>query len=961
MKKISLLLSLLALCFNIAFANPIDPEKALETANRFWNSQIKETGDLILKSPKTMSKAGSRINVQEHNPQYYICTPENGGGFIIISGDDALAPIVAYSTEAVDESSEMPTVLIEWLNEYCAYVNEVRTGTIKPAKKVTRASKTAIAPMLKTTWNQMSPYNNLCPEINGQKTPTGCTATAMAQIMKFHEWPITPKKAITWKSNITGKTENIDLTKRKYNWDNMLDHYRNGYTAEQAQEVAQLMVDVGKAIESSYSLQGTGSNDFFAANALVNIFGYSTAIQTIKRTNITEEKFIAKIRENLAARKPVLYTGTSLNYEGGHAFVCDGIDENDLLHIDWGWDGAYNGYFDMTYMSPAGIGTGGGSGSYNVAQGIIVDIAPSKADDVNSSEPVLYQTAIFQPDTDTKLYNYTTTYSNNRAKFRAAVFILNISHSILDVEFALGVENKDNTYRILVEGKTEGKLGFFGSSAYYVDFGIDIADKTNAFYFEKGTHTLKILYKDSTGNYTVMEGEQNRLMLDVNETSAKMYMALPDINVSSVELTSETPRIGSKVGFNAKFINNNTHNSTVVVVPILNTTLANGTVVRDTLKNSKKLFDVLDKREIFVKFETSDIYKNAGKCHITFAYNLDNYYVAKNYYNPAEAESVSGKSNTFTVKDEEAGGVPIVTSVKASNIKNGKTLDISATVTNQTYFGYKYSGNVALAIQNTSNNDMYILAKKEGVELEKNKSLSLSYKSSDYFPTLAEGNYEVIMCEKKGNKWEKISQSAQKTFSITNDTIGVPYLSDYTSVSKKSVMPGDSVDVDLTVSSFGGTFNGYIRVITLSGLTPVLRSNHIPVTINDGESHEITAECLCGSTAPEGQWTLIIKYYDKNKRELDVMSNNTFTFPGNDYFWVGNPPAGIENVTNEEIYVTVNDNILNIHGVQQGSEIAIYRLDGRTIYNGYETNISVDKGIYIICVDKTTIIKAAVK
>ena len=241
----TILLSSLFLTFTV-FANPIDPEMAGEIASNFWNSKFlhPKKEHLILQSPTKMAKAGSRINIKESDPQYYIYTPENNKGFIIVSGDDALAPVVGYSTEYTDMDSEMPAVLVEWLNEYSMYVDEVRAGNASPAARVAKAGKTAIAPMLQTSWDQSAPYNNLCPEVNGKKTPTGCTATAMAQIMKFHEWPITPIKSITWTNNITGKNENIDLKKRTYNWDNMLPHYRNGYKAEQAQEVAQLMVDV---------------------------------------------------------------------------------------------------------------------------------------------------------------------------------------------------------------------------------------------------------------------------------------------------------------------------------------------------------------------------------------------------------------------------------------------------------------------------------------------------------------------------------------------------------------------------------------------------------------------------------------------------------------------------------------------------------------------------------------------
>lgn len=961
MKKITFILSLFALYVNIVFANPIDPEKALETANNFWTSQIKKSETLILKSPEKMAKAGSRIHIQENNPQYYICTPENSEGFIIVSGDDALTPIIGYSTEMTNENNEMPAVLIEWLNEYSEYVNAVRKGEAEPVKKSTRAGKTAIAPMLKTTWDQTSPYNNLCPEVNGQKTPTGCTATAMAQIMKFHEWPITPIKAISWESNITGEKETIDLTKRKYNWSKMLPNYLNGYTAEQAHEVAQLMVDIGKAISSSYSLDGTGSNDSYAAKAFVNVFDYSKSVQIIKRTETTEEEYIAAIRKDLTAKRPVMYVGTGVNYNGGHAFVCDGIDENDLLHIDWGWSGAFNGYFDMTYMSPAGIGTGGGAGSYNVAQTIITNIAPSKENDVNNIAPTLYETAILKPDTEDEVYNYTAKYSNNIANFRIGIYILNRSHSNLEnLEFALGIDLGDGTYKIIenIPHDESLKSGYY--IGYYIDFGIDIANTNSNAYIKKGTHKLKVLYKNDDGKFIEMNGDTNRLMLDVNETSAKIYMALPDINVSDIELKSDIYRVGSKVNFNAKFINNNTYNSTVIVVPILNTTLSNGTVVRDTLTKYNTLFEILDNRDIYIEFNTNERFKQAGECYISFAYNLSNYYTEKAAYNANIAESVKGKSSTFTVKNETKKGTPVVTAIKASNITNGKALNISATLTNQSIGGYDYSANVAIAIRNTRNNEIYTLDQKDDVLLKKNQSITLNYNSTDYFPTIPAGNYEVLLYELEGNKQNIIEQDVEKRITITDDSNAIPYINSKTSVSGKSVTPGDSIKVDFTMSSYNGDFNGYIRINTINGLSPVLRSDYIPVAINNSENLEVNTTCWCGPNTPDGKWELIIKYFDKNKRELGSVSRNTIAFPDNNYFWVGEPQVGIDDVEDDEIYIKVYDGKLYVCGAE-GKELSLYSIDGRLIYNGTDRCFDVTNGIYVIIIDNSKVIKTIVK
>ena len=967
MKRFTALL-LLSLSLTITvFANPIDPEKAGEIAINFWNSKFQHTQaeHLILQSPSKMAKAGSRINIKESNPQYYIYTHGSNQGFIIVSGDDALAPIVGYSTEYTDENSEMPAALVEWLNEYCMYVDDVRAGKVTHVQKSAKAGKTAIAPMLQTTWDQSAPYNNMCPEVNGQKTPTGCTATAMAQIMKFHEWPVTPIKAISWKSNITGKTETIDLTKRTYNWDNMLPNYHNGYTAEQAKEVAQLMVDVGKAINSSYSPEGTGSNDLYATSAFVNVFDYSKAVRTIKRTDVTEDEYVTAIRENLEARQPVMSVGYGINYEGGHAYVFDGIDENDMIHIDWGWNGAFNGYFDMTYMTPAGIGTGGGTGTYNVGQAIIVNIAPSGENDESSVNLGLVEFGIYKPGTDDstndgKVYTYTSEYSSNTANFKVSSFITNRSHSNTQLDFALAVKKSNGTYQHLNYGKLDGALqpGYYTKG--YFEVTIDVANKNNYNYLEKGTYELKLLYKNSNGEYVEIISNQNCLILDVNETSATLRHALPDIHVSSVELTTPNPRIGSTIKFNARFMNKNTHNSEVLVVPIINTIRPDGSIASDTLKKVIRLFEIYDNRDIYVEYNTPNQFREVGDSYITFTYNLCSYYDRTGTYNTSLGESVSGKSDTFTIKEEEPGGAPAITAINASDITNGAMLNVSATVTNQTYAGYTYSGDLALVLRNTGTGQTFTVTEGTVTNLGKNRTVTLSYKSSDYFPALPTGRYEVMVLE-TSNDMNPIQHDVQKTFSITDGENAVPYINGRTSVSDAQVVAGDSVDVRLTLGSHNGTFDGYVRINTSSGLTPILRSNYIPVTITEGEKLQLNVACLCGSKATMGKWTLVIKYFDKNKRELGTLSNNTITYARNDYFWVGDETAIEEVESANEVAVKISGNTITVPGE---AVTTIYSTDGREVYHGTNNTIAVAKGMYIVTVQHagtTTVTKVFVK
>ena len=149
--------------------------------------------------------------------------------------------------------------------------------------------------------------------------------------------------------------------------------------------------------------------------------------------------------------------------------------------------------------------------------------------------------------------------------------------------------------------------------------------------------------------------------------------------------------------------------------------------------------------------------------------------------------------------------------------------------------------------------------------------------------------------------------------------------------------------------SYNGTFDGYVRINTSSGLTPILRSDYVPVTIAEGEKQQIDVACLCGAKATMGKWTLVIKYFDKNKRELGTLSNNTLTYARNDYFWVGDETAIEEVESVGDTTVTVRGNTITIANAEDAI-VTVYSADGREVYKGTDSTIQVAGGLYIVTV-----------
>ena len=317
---------------------------------------------------------GATTRAAEFTAPYYVFGPQGGDGFIIISGDDEFPALVGYSVSSPFTGDKMPEALSAFLADYEAYVAAVQTGQVSPPDVGTRAGGIEVAPMVTARWNQGQPYNDQC---NG--FVTGCVATAMAQIMNYYKWPAAANSSIDTQPNNFGVTYEHAI-----DWNNMLDvyidqwnsasqTYEPTYQPQQAKAVANLMALCGIGVRMYYSTSGSGALNYEVPNALINYFKYSPTVSQHQRNEYLTSEWVEMVRSNLEQKIPLLYSGSA---DMGHMFVCDGIDAQDLVHINWGWGGFYDGYFDMCYMDPGGSGIGGGTGGYNRFQSVIAGIKP---------------------------------------------------------------------------------------------------------------------------------------------------------------------------------------------------------------------------------------------------------------------------------------------------------------------------------------------------------------------------------------------------------------------------------------------------------------------------------------------------------------------------------------------------------------------------------------------------------
>ena len=394
----NLLTILLLFVATLLWAEPITQSTARKKAVNFASKH----GKTIAGDVKNLFKVRGKTKAQAM--PYYVFNTNDDNGFVIVSGDDRTAEILAYSDKGRFNADEIPDNMRAWLRYYAHVIGSLESTSSVKASSTTlydnglREANSAISPLLSCTWNQGSPYYDRCPLVEGRRCYTGCVCTAAVQVMYYHQWPKSATTNISEHSftyNNRRYTEN-ELPPVVFDWKSMNDSYRDGQSDHSATAVAVLMQYVGQAIKSNYGPNGTSSSFTEVENALKNNFGYDGNVQHLFRNNYSNEAWESLIYRELAERRPVLYAGTSSG--GAHAFVCDGYDGNGLFHINWGWGGMCNGYFKLSVLNPddnSGMGASSSSDGYSMNQDVLIGIQPPSK---HTDNPV----ATFYSDIDYK-------------------------------------------------------------------------------------------------------------------------------------------------------------------------------------------------------------------------------------------------------------------------------------------------------------------------------------------------------------------------------------------------------------------------------------------------------------------------------------------------------------------------------------------------------------------------------
>ena len=367
----------------LSSAQRVDESSARQRAQTF----LQQRGKTLLPSQRAMRVAaeGSTHAHPQTAPSapadYYVFNVGKDEGFVVVSGDDRTPPILGYADRGSISTTHLPDGLQFLLSVYSEELASLSSSSPSSGSPAASQSSTRlpIAPMVQTRWNQGAPYYNDCPESNDTHAVTGCVATAMAQVMYFHQYPTGSTTALPGYTTRNKLFALEDLPATTFSWSDMALSYASSATGASADAVAKLMQYCGWSLQMNYNLNSNGGSSAYnvsIAEALKTSFGYDGSISYVQRHHYTYEQWVNMIFAELAAGHPVVLGGQATG--GGHSFVCDGYDTDDYFHINWGWGGVSDGYFRLSALNPYEQGLGGSSSldGFSFTQDAVIGIKP---------------------------------------------------------------------------------------------------------------------------------------------------------------------------------------------------------------------------------------------------------------------------------------------------------------------------------------------------------------------------------------------------------------------------------------------------------------------------------------------------------------------------------------------------------------------------------------------------------
>ena len=803
MKKTLLFITFFLILFLNAFASRRTSSEALTIANSFHQKskgtiKLLSTESSTLKLAYTCTDAIATRSTSE-DAYYYVYNIGNNNGFIIVSGDDRAKDILGYSDVGSFDINSLPPNFTTWLGFYQKQMKDlmeqtevqtVSTTTLTSVSTRQATYATTVSPLLgNIKWNQSSPYNNLCPLINTTtRAAAGCVATAMSQVMKFYKWPGTGIGSNTYTSTDLKKQLTANFSATTYDWENMTETYNSSSTIAQNSAVATLVYHAGVSVNMNYG-ESSSASTFSMAKALINNFGYDSNLQYYERDFYSSSEWINLIKTELNAQRPVLYAGQST--DGGHEFVCDGYDSNNLFHFNWGWGGMSDGYFELSALNPSSLGIGGGnSGGFNSDQNIVVGIQKP-----NSSSTVpAYQ-----------LYLYSLLKPTLNSVNRSDQFTISISPM-----YNMGINTFSGTVGIAL----------YDSNGFVKLLDSDQIPLTESGHGYSLTYTNSIPTSVTNGNYKLYcvftpSGQTNWQIMR-GRVGTPNYL---NVSVSSSNITFSTPDVYPKLTLNSlSGIGTLYQNKTGRFK--LNITNAGGEynsniVLKLSSSNSSSVQTVCTDPITIAAGETKDIELTGDISLAAGQYDLTAYYDPQNdrsntsitytaFANPLAVSVLATPTETPVLTLSSKISFPDATKVSSSNAV------LTAKIKNT---GGYFDDNVAAFVFSSSSQGSLTYFGYHKIILDKNEEQTVTFSGNI---GLEPNSYIVAVYYELNNAWTQFSTSNSfLPFTLVNDATGI----EQTILNKPNLYPNPATDILYLQSE---ELVKSIRIMDISGKQVIL-------------------------------------------------------------------------------------------------------------------------------------------
>ena len=497
--------SLLALCLN---GEERPSARAKEMAEEFFSSSVQTKSwscDLeLVWSGRQQTKSGA------DSPALYVFDNASGPGFVIVSGDDAVRPILGYSFENEFVADNMPVNVRGWLysmEDEILAAREEYDGRQQPLTKPELTAGVVLKQYNTALWDQTEPYNGMCPVINGQHAYTGCVATAMAIVMRHHKWPDAGEGTLpAYVTQTYGANVPMIKLGHSYDWDNMTLTYTSASTEAQKQAVARLMADCGSMLNMDYGPVGSNGSSAFSEDvpaALIKYMKYDASLAGYSRGCYTEDEWNSMLRKELDENGPILYRGQST--QGGHMFVLDAYTNKNYYGVNWGWSGYCNGYFALSALVPEDYGSGGSAGGFTSYQSAILGVCKDKG----GEHVDLFEFMPFNMQ-DKPYYGI----SSSETEYKTGVpfdvsFGLAVNKGTVNYsgELGLALVDKQNSVKELLYQMSVSNLP--PSYGYCFDWTVTITQQIKV-----GDHIVGVYYDNSSSSWMKIRGSVEYFITD---------------------------------------------------------------------------------------------------------------------------------------------------------------------------------------------------------------------------------------------------------------------------------------------------------------------------------------------------------------------------------------------------------------------------------------------------------------